>query len=81
MSAEEYTDDGIMNLAYALLSSAKDECMASVEAGDYIGARVKADMNTRGIVGKILQFATGDSTFLEEYINKEIENFSQLKRW
>ena len=81
MSTEEYTDEGILNLAYALISQAKEECMASVRAGDFINARVIADRDSRGIVGKILQFATGSSSFLEECINKEIEDFSQLKRW
>ena len=68
-----YTDEGIFNLAYAILEDATQDCMAAIEAGDYITARIIADRDSRGIVGLILNYCTGDNKFLWNYIDKEID--------
>ena len=84
MSIEDYTDEGILSLAEYILKRSREECMTSIEVGDYINARVIADRDSRGIVGKILQFCTGDSKALYNYIDEQItiaENKRKEELW
>ena len=81
MPVEEYRDEGLLKLAEALVKNAKEDCMSSIQAGDFIRARIVADMDQRGIVGKIVGFATQGQMTFEDIINEEIKDFSQLKGW
>lgn len=67
-----YNDDGILNLAYALLEQAKNEAFLKIAYGDYIGARASAGWSSKGIVGNILEYAAGDRDFLYKVVDEEI---------
>ena len=68
-----YNDDGILNFAYALLAQAKEEAFSKILYGDYIGARASAGWSSKGIVGNILEYATGDRDFLIKVVDEEIK--------
>lgn len=70
---QEYDDDGILRLAIALVKASRDECMAYVRYGDYIGARVIADKDARGLVGHICKWTCNDERALAKEIDKEIK--------
>ena len=66
-------DDGIINLAVRLVHDSREECMASIRAGDYIGARIIADKDSRGLVGLICDWACNDKKALLKEINETIK--------
>ena len=71
-------DEGVINLAIALLEQAVEEYQIHLDVCNDIQARVCADIDSRGLVGKILEYATGDRNFLVKEVEKKIS--SQLER-
>lgn len=71
-------DEGVIELSTALLQQAVEEYQAHLDVCNDIQARICADMDSRGIVGKILEYTTGDRNFLVKELDKKIS--SQLER-
>lgn len=57
-------DDGIINLAVALIEQAKEDYDDFISNGDDIEARVIAERDTRGLIGFILDWTVNDKEFL-----------------
>ena len=70
-------DEGVINLATALIKQAVEEYQAHIDVCNDIQARACADMDSRGLVGTILAYATGDRNFLVKEVEKKIS--SQLE--
>lgn len=75
---KEICDEGAIKLAEELLKEAVRDYQAHLDLCNDLQARVKADMDSRGIVGKILEYATGDRNYLVKELDKKIS--SQLER-
>lgn len=66
-----YTDEGIINLAEALIRQARYDYDCMIADGYDIDARIKAEQDTRGIVGYIVAWACNDKEFLfNEVVNR-----------
>ena len=70
----EYTDEGVINLSIAILKTAKETYDAHIDACNYLQARISASTDSKGIVGDILAYATGDREFLLKEIEKRISS-------
>lgn len=71
-----YVDnDGIINLAKALVTQAREEYNNSIECENYLDARIRANMDSRGIVGYILGWAVNDNEFLLKEVESRISKF------
>lgn len=73
MRLEEYNEDGLMNLAAALLACARQDYDARIKSHDFLSARLQADYDSRGIVGYIVGYATGDHEFMKKEVEAEIK--------
>ena len=70
----EYIDEGVINLSIAIVESAKHNYENHLNACNDIQARICAQTDSKGIVGDILAFATGDREFLLKEIEKQISS-------
>lgn len=71
-----YVDnDGVVNLARALVTQAREEYDNSIECENYLNARIRASMDSRGIVGYILGWAVNDNEFLLKEVESRISKF------
>ena len=71
-----YVDnDGVVNLARALVTQAREEYDNSIECENYLNARISASMDSRGIVGCILGWAVNDNEFLLKEVESRISKF------
>ena len=71
-----YVDnDGIINLARALVTQAREEYKTSIECENYLNARINAKMDSRGIIGYILGWAVDDNEFLLKEVESKISKF------
>lgn len=66
-------DEGIVNLCIALITMAKQEYEAYIECGQFLEARVRADMDSRGLVGHILAWVCDDSKALLKDVIKRTD--------
>lgn len=77
---KEYVDEGVINLSLAIIESAREEYEMYLNLCNDIQARISAKVDSKGIVGVILEYATGDREFMLKEVEKQIS--SQLeKRW
>ena len=67
----KYNDGGILNLCEAILEQAKQDYTEQHNLCNITQAYIIAKSDSRGIVGKILSYAAGDS----EIMLKEIERW------
>ncbi len=70
----EYTDEGVINLAIAILETARDEYEAYLNVCNDVQARISAKVDSKGIVGAILEYTTGDREFMLKEIEKRISS-------
>lgn len=68
-----YVDEGVINLAAAILREARDEYKAHLDICNDLQARICAERDSRGIVGRILEYATGDRQFMLKQVEEEIK--------
>ena len=73
MRLEEYDERGLMNLAEALVSRAREDYDARIKSHDFLSARNLADKDSRGLVGYIVGYATGDHEFMKKEVEAEIK--------
>lgn len=59
-----YTDEGLINLAEALVRQARYDYDSMIADGYDIDARVIAEQDTRGIVGYIVAWVCNDKDYL-----------------
>lgn len=59
-----YTDEGLINLAEALIRQARYDYDCMIADGYDVDARVIAEQDTRGIVGYIVAWACNDKYYL-----------------
>ena len=71
---DDYFDEGVINLASALLAQAKEEYQMHLDCCNDLQARICAVVDSHGIVGKILEYATGDREFMVKEIDKKISS-------
>lgn len=57
-------NEGIVNLCIALITMAKQEYEAYIECGQFVEARVRAEIDSRGLIGHILAWVCDDSKAL-----------------
>lgn len=68
-----YTDEGLINLAEALVRQARYDYDSMIADGYDIDARVIAEQDTRGIVGYIVAWACNDKDYLfNEVVGKTV---------
>lgn len=70
----DYIDEGVINLSAAIIRAAKENYEAHLDACNYLQARISASTDSKGIVGDILAFATGDREFLLKEIDRRISS-------
>lgn len=70
----DYMDEGVINLSIAIIGAAKQNYENHLDACNYIQARICAQTDSKGIVGDILAYATGDREFLLKEIEKQISS-------
>lgn len=68
----EYTDEGVINLASAILEDARNDYKAHLSVCNDLQARINAKMDSKGIVGAIVEYATGDREFMLKEVEEEI---------
>lgn len=68
----EYTDEGVINLAIAILEDARDDYKAHLNVCNDLQARISAKTDSKGIVGSIVEYITGDREFMLKEVEKEI---------
>lgn len=56
MQVSNYDDEGLMNLAIAIIDQARDDYKSDIEDGYIVMARILADRDSRGLIGYILQW-------------------------
>lgn len=66
-------DNGIINLCIALINTAKQEYESYIECGQFLEARVRADMDSRGLVGHILAWVCNDNKALLKDVIKRTD--------
>ena len=71
---QDYIDEGVIILSEAIIDAAKENYEAHLSAGNYIQARISAVTDSKGIVGDICAFATGDREFLVKDVEKRISS-------
>lgn len=74
----EFIDEGVINLSIAIVEAARQNYENHLDACNYIQARICAQTDSKGIVGSILEYTTGDREFMLKEIEKRIS--SQLER-
>ena len=70
----DYFDEGVINLAEAILKQAVYEYETYLNVCNDLQARIKAKTDSKGIVGSIMEYATGDREFLVKEIEKRISS-------
>lgn len=70
----EFIDEGVINLSIAIVEAAKQNYENHMDACNYLQARISASTDSKGIVGDILAFATGDREFLLKEIDRRISS-------
>lgn len=76
MSEQYYSNrDGLVSLAVELVNQARRDYYNRIEDGDYIGARILAERDSRGIIGYILAWATNDNQYLFKEVLRKTDKF------
>lgn len=70
---KDYVDEGVINLAIAIINEARAEYEAHLNVCSDLQARLCAERDSRGIVGYILEYATGDKQFMLKQVENEIK--------
>lgn len=70
----EYTDEGVINLAIAIMETAREDYESYLNVCNDIQARILAKVDSKGIVGAILEYTTGDREFMLKEIEKRISS-------
>lgn len=70
----DYFDEGVINLAEAILKQAVYEYETHLNVCNDYQARIKAKTDSKGIVGSIMEYATGDREFLVKEVEKRISS-------
>lgn len=68
---DNYIDEGVINLAEAILRDAKEEYDLHISVCNDLQARICAKMDSRGIVGSILEYIVGDREFMLKEVEKK----------
>lgn len=72
-------ENGLINLATALIEQAKHDYDVLIENGDYPNAKYMADRDSRGLIGYILSWCTDDPEYFKKEVEKRTRDFSCLK--
>lgn len=72
--AKEYTDEGVINLAVAIIELAREDYEAHLNVCNDIQARISAKTDSKGIIGDILEYTTGDREFMLKEVEKRISS-------
>lgn len=67
-----FEDEGVINLSSAIVGNAVSEYNAHLSVCNDLQARICAQTDSKGIVGSIMEFATGDREFLLKMVEEEI---------
>lgn len=68
----DYIDEGVINLSSAIIENAVSEYEAHLSVCNDLQARICAQTDSKGIVGRIMEFATGDREFLLKMVEEKI---------
>ena len=68
------TDEGVINLAEAILKNAREEYKMHLNVCNDYQAIASAKTDSKGIVGYILEYAVGDREFMLKEIKKQISS-------
>lgn len=68
-----FKDEGVINLAEAIIKDAVYEYNTYLSVCNDLQARIRAQTDSKGIVGSIMEFATGDREFLLKTVEGKIE--------
>lgn len=71
---DKYIDEGVINLATAIIKDAKEEYELHLSVCNDLQARICAKMDSRGIVGSILEYTVGDREFMVKEVEKRISS-------
>ena len=71
---KEYTDEGVINLAIAIIEAAREDYESYLNVCNDIQAIISAKVDSKGIVGAILEYTTGDREFMLKEIEKRISS-------
>lgn len=74
MQKKELCDEGVMNLAEAILKNAREEYNMHLNVCNDYQAIIAAKTDSKGIVGYILEYAVGDREFMLKEIKKQISS-------
>lgn len=69
----DYIDEGVINLLEAIVKNAVLEYYTYLSVCNDYQARIRAQTDSKGIVGSIMEFATGDREFLLKMVEEKIE--------
>lgn len=69
-----YIDEGVINLSIAIIEQAREDYETHLSVCNDLQARISAKTDSKGIVGDILAFITGDREFLLKEIEKRISS-------
>ena len=64
---------GLMRLAETLVSTARQDYEDRIKSHDFLSARMLADKDSRGLVGIIVGYATGDCEAMKKEVEIKIE--------
>lgn len=67
-----YEDEGVINLASAIIENAVSDYYSHLSVCNDLQARICAQTDSKGIVGSIMEFATGDREFLLKMVEEKI---------
>lgn len=73
MRLDVYNEEGLINLASALVSNARQDYDIRIKSHDFLSARMLADSDSRGLVGIIVGYATGDRESMKKEVELKIE--------
>lgn len=73
MRLDIYDEKGLMRLAETLVSNARQDYDDRIKSHDFLSARMLADEDSRGLVGIIVGYATGDHEAMKKEVELKIE--------
>ena len=67
-----FEDEGVINLASAIIENAVSDYYEHLSVCNDLQARISAQVDSKGIVGSIMEFVTGDREFLLKMVEEKI---------
>lgn len=82
MPLEEVDDDGVIRLMSEIISQARSDYNTHLLACNTSGAIIQAESDSRGLLGHIVGYVTGDNQYLlKEVKRKAYEIERRIYKW